>query len=56
MVRMEVDMAYFPSASRGSRRVAALSPTGSGSSGPLAYVVFALAFVFTGALVLGLIP
>ncbi|WP_436159044.1 hypothetical protein [Mesorhizobium sp. LjRoot246] len=54
----EVDMSYIQNAQtdRSGQRLANAQTFRPAYAGAFAYVVFALAFVFTGAVVLGLIP
>lgn len=54
----EVDMSYIQNAQTDSsgQRVANAQTFRPAYAGAFAYLVFALAFVFTGAVVLGLIP
>lgn len=50
-------MAYFQDTSSSPRaRTPAASASSPAFSGALAYLIFALAFAFTGAFVLGLVP
>jgi hypothetical protein len=54
----EVDMSYFQNAriARKGQRLGSEQTWRPAYAGAFAYLVFALAFVFTGAVVLGLIP
>lgn len=54
----EVDMSYIQNAQTdgSGQRVANAQSFRPAYAGAFAYIVFALAFVFTGAVVLGLIP
>lgn len=54
----EVDMSYIQNAQTDSsgQRLASAQAFRPAYAGAFAYLVFALAFVFTGAVVLGLIP
>ncbi|MBB6409453.1 hypothetical protein [Mesorhizobium sangaii] len=54
----EVDMSYIQNAQtdRSSQRLVNAQAFRPAYAGAFAYIVFALAFVFTGAVVLGLIP
>ncbi|MDX8507531.1 hypothetical protein [Mesorhizobium captivum] len=49
-------MSYIQNAQRRGQRLTAGESWRPAYGGTFAYVVFALAFVFTGAVVLGLIP
>jgi hypothetical protein len=58
MAKTEVDMSYIQNAEtdRSSQRPANAQAFRPAYAGAFAYLVFALAFAFTGAVVLGLIP
>ncbi|MBZ9764053.1 hypothetical protein LB553_24690 [Mesorhizobium sp. CA8] len=49
-------MSYFQNAQRKSQRLAADQSWRPAYGGTFAYIVFALAFVFTGAVIFGIIP